>query len=224
MLFLSLCTLAPKEHNIMRISTIHCLHFSSTCFPYVGLLYVIGGEHSGTCYKSVEVYNPEEDKWESAPDMHFSRSGSGAASLGGKIYIAGGHDRVTAHSSMECFDPHENSWSMCAELTYPCSGVALVATHTHLYAFGGRSKTNHIYYNKIQRYSPSTDTWEEISTMIQPRAWPSAVFFNGAIFVVGGFDGRDRLNTVERYDLRSGFRSPMDPMNENRAGCGAAIV
>ena len=189
-----------------------------------GLLYVIGGECSTTMYRSVEVYQASENKWESVPDMQYCRSGAGSSALGGKVYVAGGHDKSSAHSSMECYDPMERAWTMCADMAYACSGVALVGTSTHLYSFGGRSKSNQVYYNKIQRYTPFTDSWEQISTMIQPRAWPSAVLFNGAIFIVGGFDGRDRLNTVERFDVRTGFRSPMDSMNESRAGCGAAIV
>jgi hypothetical protein len=189
-----------------------------------GMLYVIGGECSNNCYKSAEVYSPITGKWDSIPDMHTVRSGAGSATLGGVIYITGGQDRATAHSTVECYDPVEESWTYRAEMTYACSGLTMVSTQTHLFAFGGRSKTNHVYYNKIQRYTPTADIWEEVSTMIQARAWPSAVFFNNAIFIMGGYDGRDRLNTVERYDLRTGFRSPMDPMNENRAGCGASVV
>ena len=157
--------------------------------------------------------------------MQTIRSGAGAATLGGIIYVAGGQDRANAHASMECYDPVEESWTFRSDMMYPCSGLTMVATTTHLYTFGGyNTVTHHVYYNKIQRYVSTTDVWEEVSTMIQPRAWFSAVFFNEAIYIMGGENGRGRLNTVERYDLRTGICSPMDPMNDNRAGCGASIV
>jgi N-acetylneuraminic acid mutarotase len=189
-----------------------------------GLVYVMGGESHPACHTSAEVYDPIEDKWSPVTDMNTPRSGAGAAVLDGMIYIAGGHDRQTHHSSMECYNPDTQQWKPCANMNYSCSGIALHSVGHGLFAFGGRNRFAQAYYNKIQRYSPSENRWEDIATLHHPRAWPAAAVYNGEVYIIGGYDGNQRLRTVEKFNPITLKCVKMPSMNDYRAGVGAATL
>ena len=44
------------------------------------------------------------------------------------------------------------------------------------------------------------------------------------MYVIGGYDGRHRLGTVERFDAKNKKWSQIADMNEFRAGCGSAVL
>ena len=59
-----------------------------------GKIYVIGGGFRGNgpymYLSTVEIYDPETDRWTQEPDMPVGKSGHGAAVINGNIYIFGG--------------------------------------------------------------------------------------------------------------------------------------
>lgn len=60
--------------------------------------------------------------------------------------------------------------------------------------------------------------------MNRPRAWPGAAVFDGRIYILGGFDGTNRLRSAEVYDIDVDRWVFISNMIVNRAGCGAAVV
>ena len=69
-----------------------------------------------------------------------------------------------------------------------------------------------------------TKQWTTLSPMNTPRAWPACAVVDNKIFVMGGFDGANRLRSVEVYDIESDTWSFISTMNVCRAGCGSAVV
>ena len=60
--------------------------------------------------------------------------------------------------------------------------------------------------------------------MLSPRAWAGVSVLRDKIFVAGGFDGMNRLSTVEMYDPETDRWEQGAEMNFARAGCGAALL
>ena len=60
-----------------------------------GKIYVIGGGFRGnglyTHLSTIEIYDPETDRWTREPDMPMSKSGHTVEVINGEIYIFGGH-------------------------------------------------------------------------------------------------------------------------------------
>ena len=125
---------------------------------------------------------------------------------------------------MECYNPVDDTWSACAEMNYARSGVAVAVLGKYMYAIGGRNRGEQTYYNKVERYCPAEDQWEIISSLLHPRAWPAAAAFCHCIYVAGGYDGQNRLNTLEQYNPDADKWTNMAEMKENHAGCGLAVV
>lgn len=74
------------------------------------------------------------------------------------------------------------------------------------------------------RYNTQTQQWSSIRSMITPRAWPAVAIYDNNIYVMGGYDGTNRLRSVEVYDPHLDSWSRASNMNVARAGCGAAVV
>ena len=56
------------------------------------------------------------------------------------------------------------------------------------------------------------------------RAWPAVAIFDNKIFVMGGFDGSNRLRSVEVYDPHTDSWTFVSNMNMARAGGAATVV
>ena len=51
-------------------------------------------------------------------------------------------------------------------------------------------------------FTPELNTWEYGPKMSAPRFTTAGAALNGALYVAGGFDGAQYLNSVERLDPR----------------------
>lgn len=69
-----------------------------------------------------------------------------------------------------------------------------------IYAVGGW--TNDVKpISQVERYNPTTDSWEWVQPMIRPRCGVGATFLDNSLYAVGGHDGGNYLSSVERYDI-----------------------
>ena len=74
------------------------------------------------------------------------------------------------------------------------------------------------------RYNTWTHQWTSIASMNTPRAWAASAVVDNKVYILGGFDGSNRLRSVERYDPEMDSWTFISNMNINRAGCGAAVL
>ena len=94
----------------------------------------------------------------------------------------------------------------------------------YIYAAGGRNRCSDHYFSLCERYNPLTDQWISVAPMMTPRAWPAAGVLNNKLIVLGGFDGANRLSSVEIYDPEEDRWKHVSHMNIRRAGCGGAVI
>ncbi|XP_065651792.1 kelch-like protein 20 [Hydra vulgaris] len=191
-----------------------------------GKLYAIGGEDRISSFNLVEQYSQKHNCWKIKRPMQKRRAGAGATSHDGMIYVAGGYDR-TMHcdrASVECYCPIKNEWKFVAELEKARSGLNLVSIDSFIYAIGGRNRSSDTYFDICERFDLSTMQWTLISTMLSPRAWSGVAILKKKIFVIGGFDGINRLSSIEVYDFEKDCWVHKRNMNFARAGCGAAVL
>ena len=61
----------------------------------IGLVYAVGGFNGSLRVRSIDVYDPVSDTWNSCPSMEARRSTLGVAVLNGLIFAVGGFDGST---------------------------------------------------------------------------------------------------------------------------------
>ena len=94
---------------------------------------------------------------------------------------------------------------------------------TQLYAVGGYDDRES-RVAAVERYDPSTNTWEAVAAMSTKRANLGAVALDGKLYAVGGFDGETHLDSVERYDPSTNAWEAVAAMSTKRCGVGAVAL
>ncbi len=146
--------------------------------------------------------------------MREARSEIHATTLNGKLYVAGGIGLFRVLDSCEALDLESNSWSDCGKLPRTLHHVAMAADDQHIYASGGyvalpfeADKAAGLF-----RHDPKTGIWAEISKLPHPIGQHAMTHFGGALYLVGGQDDGQDLDTLWRYDIAADTWSALQPM------------
>ena len=69
-------------------------------------------------------------------------------------------------------------------------------------------------------YNPLTDQWSFATSLRTPRSVMGMTTLGSALYIAGGYNGTEHLNTVERYDLELETWITCAPMNKARSAFG----
>ncbi|XP_069797514.1 kelch-like protein 12 isoform X3 [Narcine bancroftii] len=79
----------------------------------------------------------------------------------------------------------------------------------------------------VEKYNPKSQEWSFLSSITRKRRYVATVSLNDRIYVIGGYDGRSRLSSVECLDYTSdedGVWYSVAPMNVRRGLAGATTL
>ncbi|HUI93827.1 MAG TPA: kelch repeat-containing protein [Chitinivibrionales bacterium] len=105
----------------------------------------LGGSDPNNCVpeQSVEVFDPVQNRIDTAAPLNTGRWYFGAAEANGKIYVVGGlysFDTDSSQASVEEYDPVKNVWSFKASLPAGRFGCAAASWQGKIYVVGGAEK------------------------------------------------------------------------------------
>ena len=155
----------------------------------------------------VEMYDPDEDRWERRADMPAPRHGHSAVVVNGKILVIGGYrfsGRLTPLSTVEEYDPATDRWTTKADMPTPRGFLGVAVAKGYVYAFAGRLPRS---APPVERYDPEANTWEPLGTMPEGfRNRFGIATVNDMIYVLGGeFQGDAQTPvSVLRYEPEDG--------------------
>ena len=171
------------------------------------------------------------EKLRNTGEIYSARTGHTAVSAGPCIYLFGGTDGTSRQQDLYVFDPAANNWTkLVTEGTPPAarSGSQAASIENDLYFFGGYTKKDGEYYSDLFKYSITQNTWTEVRTNLP---WPSArtdhslVSYGACLYVLGGFDGRERYNDLWEYSAATNVWRCIesDPSPDRRFGHTAVV-
>lgn len=107
-----------------------------------GQLWAIGGRWRDGNVATVDIYDPENDGWRSAPDLPTARSGLAAAVVAGRIHVVGGEalDSGRTFVEHEIYDPRSGTWLRSDEMLPGRHGLAAAAVDDRFYVIGGATR------------------------------------------------------------------------------------
>ncbi len=154
-----------------------------------GYVLLIGGENnSGEVVASVDVYDPENDSWNSiqVPPLNHARRDANAEVINGQIYIMGGSDGLDVLKSMEIYDPVQNLWNQAHDMhNERQDGFSAIIRDT-LYVLGGAEESG--LNDEIEWYDQENDNWEELEIGFNPPRVSGYHFtHNDTLRIFGGF-------------------------------------
>ncbi|KAM4736794.1 kelch-like protein 10 [Anableps anableps] len=77
----------------------------------------------------------------------------------------------------------------------------------------------------IEAYDARSDCWVDVTYTTETiRAYHGAVFFNGSVYCVGGFDSVEQFSAVHRLDLASHTWEEVSPMHVSRCFVSVTVM
>lgn len=181
-----------------------------------------------------EMYNPNLDEWTQVPELRTNRCNAGVrrsegrhftslfaslgyiftrficfalgvCSLNNKLYVVGGSDPCGQKGLKNCdtFDPVTKEWTSCASLNI---SECLSPFHGYL------------VWSRICR------SVSDVRVFICAGRHQAAVCeLDGYMYVIGGAESWNCLNSVERYNPENNTWTLVAPMNVARRGAGVGI-
>ncbi|KAK7825227.1 hypothetical protein U0070_009716 [Myodes glareolus] len=154
--------------------------------------------------------------------MQYARSGLGTAEMNGKLIAAGGYNREECLRTVECYDPHTDHWSFLAPMRTPRARFQMAVLMGQLYVVGG-SNGHSDDLSCGEMYDPSIDDWTPVPELRTNRC-NAVCELGGYLYIIGGAESWNCLNTVERYNPENNTWTLIAPMNVARRGAGVAVL
>ncbi|CAF1030044.1 unnamed protein product [Adineta steineri] len=202
------------------------------------ILFVCGGWSGGSPTSAIELYDTRADKWIQLPfNDKFSRAYHGIVTINGLIYIIGGFDGMDYFNSCRVFNSQIFQWNEIAPMNVKRCYVSVAVLDGFIYAMGGFD--GHLRQNTAERYSPISNQWLPIPSMHAQRSgffifeklFPyniyiyilqdaSATVLQDRIYICGGFNGQECMNSAEYFDPKTNQWTLIAPMRNRRSGVG----
>ncbi|TNM88263.1 hypothetical protein fugu_006484 [Takifugu bimaculatus] len=218
----------PKELEEQPLSPMHYARSGLGTAALNGRLIAAGGYNREECLRTVECYDPSEDRWSFIAPMRTPRARFQMAVLMGQLYVIGGSNGHSDELSCgERYDPLADEWVQVPELrTNRCNAgrhqAAVCELEGFMYVAGGAESWNCL--NSVERYNPENNTWTLVAPMNVARRGAGIAVHAGKLFVVGGFDGSHALRCVEVYDPARNDWKMLGSMTSSRSNAGLAIL
>lgn len=191
--FLILTVLLHFFHNCSwrKLASMNVARYEFACAEVNGKVYVVGGNGmDGDSLSSVEMYNPDIDKWTLIESLRRPRWGCFACSFEGKLYVMGGRSSFTIGNSkfVDVYNPEGHTW---CEMK---NGCVMVTAHAVL----GRKLYCMEWKNqrKLAIFSPEDNSWKMVPV---PLTGSSSIGFRFGIL-----DGKLLLFSQE---MEPGYRT-----------------
>ncbi|CAH2225821.1 kelch 35 [Pelobates cultripes] len=136
------------------------------------------------------------------------------------IVIIGGCDKkgLLKLPYTESYHPNSRQWTSLPSLPgYTKSEFAACVLKNNIYISGG-----HINSDEVWLLNTQLSVWVKVAPLNKGRWRHKMVTLKGEIYAVGGFDGTQRLSTVERYNSFNNSWTMVSPLSE--AVSSAAVV
>ena len=158
----------------------------------------------GLCAVDVKsVSAVAEDSWKVLAPMPTARSMLGVAVVDGKIYAIGGISGTqNILGTNEVYDPETNTWSSKTPMPTHRHSFGISVFQNKIYCIGGATtiKSDGYVTNVNEVYDPSTNTWENRTSMPNPRSHLEANTVGNKIYLIGGQGRPDpRMFIVKNY-------------------------
>ena len=168
------------------------------------VIVLVGGLNSLFNYtvQSVEMYEPNKDKWFPLPDIPKNVSWYSVCALENDIYVSGGIVDNQVIPTVWKFDSLQRTWMQMSDMLMPRARHASASWRGKLYVLGGIDLMDDghlIGIESIECYDIETDTWCEVGQCPMPRKQSHAVPYEDTVVEIGGTQSGAKVSTMECY-------------------------
>jgi len=144
-------------------------------------------------------------RWEPRIPLSSARSRLMVVYLQDQLYAIGGETASgSTVAAVETYDLTVNEWRTGRPLPAALSNLAAVPFNERIYVAGGTSKSNAdeqqpTVSDQFFVYDPEAEAWQEAIRLPNPLAGAALVADEGALYLLGGWDGRLMHDEIWRF-------------------------
>ena len=144
-------------------------------------------------------------RWEPRIPLSAPRSRLAVVYLQDQLYAIGGETASgNTVANVETYDLTVNEWRTGHPLPAALSNLAAVTFNERIYVAGGTSKSNAdeqqpTLSDQFFVYDPEEETWQAAGRLPNPLAGAALVADEGALYLLGGWDGRLMHDEIWRF-------------------------
>lgn len=198
----------PGERPEARTDHIMVLHDAK--------IYIYGGYDGSTRYQNMYRYDLKLTKWELlhakgvVPSRRFGHSG-GVHEASNALIVFGGWDGKDTLNDLYSYGFEDQEWTKLQATGSPpphrYRHTSVIFDHS-MFVFGGVDK-QHCRYNDLQRLDLRNNSWSQVCTtgfVPSSRTFHRAVVVGNLMYLLGGYDGTDRLHDL--FSVHVGTLTP----------------
>ncbi len=162
-------------------------------------IYVIGGgTNSGYQATAVnEIYNTKKNTWSTGAPDPTARELAASAVVNGILYLIGGSTSGSNPLSLvEAYDPVSNTWKTKSPMPTAKNSVPAVVDKDIIYIVGGYDPNTQVWYDTVESYNTTTDTWTEETPLAIGTSWEALGLLGSTIVAADGQQGPPPSGTV----------------------------
>ncbi|XP_061884300.1 influenza virus NS1A-binding protein homolog A isoform X2 [Entelurus aequoreus] len=214
----------PEELEEHPLSPMHYARSGLGTASLNSRIIAAGGYNREECLRTVECYDPKEDRWTFMAPMRTPRARFQMSVLMGQLYVIGGSNGHSDELSCgETYDPHANEWVQVPELRTNRCNAGVCSLNNQLYVVGGSDPCGQKGLKNCDAFDPVNKTWSNCAPLNIRRHQAAVCELDGFMYVIGGAESWNCLNTVERYNPENNTWSLIAPMNVARRGAAVAV-
>jgi len=177
----------------------------------------IGGEADNGITGLVEIWDANQQRWDTGQNKPTPVANIGAAVWNDQIIVPGGYTASSTPTAVvEAYNVVSDTWTSLAALPAPRFAYAITAHNGKVYVFGGWDGQS--YANTTFIYDPQTNRWTSGAPLPIGRGFAGAAALNDAVYVVGGYANNHEFDRCDRYLPKEDRWETCAPMSVARGG------
>ena len=183
----------------------------------------LGGVFDGNQAAANQPLIPTEQRWQEKAPLTEARKGLALVSYGGEIIAIAGETEQNITGLVERYDPNLDQWTRLKSKPDPVTDVSAAVIGGKIYVPGGRTPSGEVT-DVLEIYSLIEDEWKKGADLPSGLSAYAMVSYEGYLYLFGGWDGQQVVNSVYQYDPDSDHWQSLTPMPTGRAFPGVTIV
>ena len=145
------------------------------------------------------------------------------ASVGIDVYHIGGETASGVTNLVNRFDTATRTWHEMAAKQTAVTDTSAAVLFGEIYVPGGRTADGEPT-NVVEAFSPANNAWRPIANLPKPISGGLALSDNSYLYMVGGWDGSNYLDTVYVYDANSDSWRPLTTLPTPLANASGGVI
>ena len=164
-----------------------------------------------------------ETRWLRNRPMPVETAGMAVAAVGLEVYEIGGETAVGVTNAVAAYNITDHVWTEKAAKPTAVSDVTAAVLFGEIYVPGGRLVDGSVTAG-VEAYSPANDAWRPVAALPQPVTGGLTLSDGSFLYLFGGWDGAQYLDTAYVYDPGADSWRPLQTMAQSRAFAAGEFV